>query len=270
MKKVRVALIQNMPDGRDVLQTANRAVAMIGNAAENGAELAALPEMFYAPYIMNMIRDIAGDNRTILDLFSRTARELGIIICTGSMATRHGDKVFNETYLIDTGGAIIGSYAKTHLFDVSLDTLSITESSLFSPGEHTTVVNTAIGTIGLEICYDIRFPELSRKLTLDGAEILIVPAVFNHVTGPAHWHLFMRTRAVENQVFLCAVSQARNANCAYKAYGHSLIVNPWGDILAEAGEEEEILYADLDPAMLEETRRRLPLLQQRRPQLYRV
>ena len=144
------------------------------------------------------------------------------------------------------------------------------ESVIFTPGNEIPVVSTPIGTLSIVICYDIRFPELARVCALNGAEILLVPAAFNTITGPAHWHVLMRTRAIENQVFVVAASQARNNDANYRAYGHSLIVDPWGTILAEAGESEEIIFADLQSQVLTDTKKQMPLLSQRRPDLYQV
>jgi predicted amidohydrolase len=124
--------------------------------------------------------------------------------------------------------------------------------------------------MGMIICYDIRFPEITRHFADLGTELLFVPAVFNQVTGPAHWKCFMQTRAVENQFFLAAASQGRSPDpkALYQAYGHSMVVDPWGTVIAEAGEDETILYADLDAELLEKTRQRMPLLQHRRSRLY--
>jgi predicted amidohydrolase len=132
------------------------------------------------------------------------------------------------------------------------------------------VVKTPLGNIGILICYDIRFPEMARTLALKGAEIIIVPAAFNAVTGPAHWHIMFRARAIENQVFILAASQARVPDAVYETYGHSMVVDPWGLIISEAGEEEAIVHAQLKTDVIENTRKNLPLLSQRRPELYNL
>ena len=130
------------------------------------------------------------------------------------------------------------------------------------------VKETPFGKLGLSVCYDIRFPEMARKLALKGAEILLVPAAFNTVTGPAHWHVMFRARAIENQVFIAAASPALTPEAQYRAYGHSMIVNPWGEVLAEAGTGKSIIYAEIDPQALKDTRERLPLLKHRRRDIY--
>jgi omega-amidase len=181
---------------------------------------------------------------------------------------KRGNNIYNSSYLINPQGEIILQYDKCHLFDVDLKRVCVKESAVFTAGNELSVVQTELGTIGILICYDIRFPELARRLTLVGAEMLLVPAAFNTVTGPAHWHITFRARAVENQVFIAAASPARNKSTKYHAYGHSLVVNPWGQVIVEAGKKQEIIYARIKPGILNKTRKRLPLLKQRRPDLY--
>ena len=142
------------------------------------------------------------------------------------------------------------------------------ESATLAAGQDVTLVTAPEATLGVAICYDVRFPELARKMTLAGAKILIYPAAFGPVTGPAHWELLMRMRAVDNQVFVVAAAPALNPAANYKAYGHSLIVNPWGDIVAVADERERVLTASINLDMIEKVRAELPLLQHRRPELY--
>ena len=131
-----------------------------------------------------------------------------------------------------------------------------------------TVVDTEFGKVGVAICYDVRFPELSRKMALLGAKLIVLPAAFNMTTGPAHWDVTMRARALDNQIYFAAVSPARNMEGLYQAYGNSCVITPWGDFLAKADEKETILYADIDMAYEEEIRQQLPLLKHRRPELY--
>ena len=149
-----------------------------------------------------------------------------------------------------------------------LKKLKLMESSVFVPGRELSCAATPLGKIGILICYDIRFPEMARKLALMGAEVLLVPAAFNTVTGPAHWHVMFRARAIENQVFIAAASPALTPDAQYRAYGHSMIVNPWGEVLAEAGTGKSIIYAEIDPQVLKDTRERLPLLKHRRKDIY--
>jgi omega-amidase len=266
MNPVRIALCQIRPSF-DCADTIDRAFDMIGQSAINGADLVVLPEIFYFPYDLLEIKRI-GDMSRLLERFSREALRHEIYLCTGSMAIKGLDGLTNTAYLIDPNGATVLTYSKSHLFDVSLKNVKIRESSVFVAGDRFPVAHTGLGAIGMLICYDIRFPEAARKLALAGAELIIVPADFNDITGPAHWHVMHRSRAIENQVFLIAVSQARNSEAHYAAYGHSMVVSPWGDIIAEADDTESIIYADLDPRVLEDTRKRLPLLKHRRKDLF--
>jgi omega-amidase len=262
MKPLRIALCQILPS-RDGDRNIERAFAMIAEAAKNHAGCAVLPEMFYYPYELAAIKKLGSMDR-LLNRFQAAAKEHGLYICTGSMAIKGPAGLTNTAFLIDPSGAIILTYSKTHLFEMAHEKVNVQESSVFSAGSDFPVVSAAFGTVGMLICYDIRFPEAARNLALQGAELLIVPANFNEITGPAHWHVMLRARAIENQVFLVAVSQALNQEAGYRAYGHSLVVSPWGDVIAEAEDTEAIIYADLDPRVLEETRKRLPLLKNRR------
>ncbi|MBN2036984.1 MAG: hypothetical protein JW768_09610 [Chitinispirillaceae bacterium] len=266
MKPFRIALCQ-IRSRHDCDETIGRAFDMLAVAAKSGANLAVLPEIFYLPYELPAIKK-RGDMSRLVAMFADTARRYNLHICSGTMAIKGRSGLSNTSHLITPDGETALSYSKTHLFEMTLGKTVIRESRLFTAGNRFPVARTALGTIGTLICYDIRFPEAARKLALEGAELLLVPANFNAVTGPAHWHVMHRARAIENQVFLAAVSQARNPASSYAAYGHSLVVSPWGEILAEAGEEETIIFADLEPGLLEQTRTRLPLMRHRRKDLY--
>lgn len=269
MRSFTIALCQITP-GHDKMANVDCAFSMIAEAASGGAELVVLPEMFYYPFELLALRRIAGNEEEIRGRFRECARRLGIYLCTGSMVERRGERRYNTARLIGPDGTELLSYSKCHLFDADLDGMRVRESLVFSRGDTFAVAETPIGTIGILICYDIRFPEIAREAARRGVEVLLVPAVFNQVTGPAHWECFMRTRAIENQCFLAAVSQGRTADpeAAYQAYGHSMLISPWGDVLTEAGERECIVYAPVDPGCIGETKRRLPLLQHRRDRLY--
>ena len=269
MRRFRIALCQITPTF-DKSENVERAVAMISEAIRNGADLVALPEIFYYPFELLRLRTIAGEEEAILERFQDLALAHNVHLCTGSMVFKQGKERFNTSHLIGPRGDVLLSHSKCHLFDCRLEDMRVKESLVFSYGNRLSVAATDLGTVGIIICYDIRFPEMARQVALLGADLLIVPAVFNQVTGPAHWACIVRTRAIENQFFVAAVSQGRNrdSRVSYKAYGHSMVVSPWGEVLAEAGEDETILYADLDPELLASVRKQLPLLQHRRGGLY--
>jgi predicted amidohydrolase len=227
MNSFKIALCQILP-GFDKNHNVEHAIELIEQAADQGAELVALPEIFYYPYDLHSLRQLAGDEQRILDQFKGICMSKNIVLCTGSMVVKEGEKYYNTSFLIDRTGELVLKYRKCHLYDVKFKGLDVQESSVFSAGDRIDTAKTSLGNISVMICYDIRFPEISRLAALSGAELLIVPADFNQVSGPAHWEVMMRARAIENQVFLAAVSQAKNKEAPYKVFGHSMIISPWG------------------------------------------
>jgi len=261
MKSFKAAVCQNLPL-RDTAKSVEDAIAMIRRAAADGARLVSLPEMFFRPYELSSIAEHAEEDGSTIGRLRETARDLEIYLCTGSIAERENGHVFNRARLIGPDGEIILTHDKIHMFDVNLPGLAVRESAVFTRGGRYDVADTELGRIGILICYDIRFPESFRELARRGAEIVIVPAAFNDITGPAHWHITLRARAVENQCFVIAASPARDAGSSYKAYGHSLIADPWGTVLCEAEEDRKIVSAELDADKLHDIRARLPLLKE--------
>ncbi|MCL5057072.1 MAG: carbon-nitrogen hydrolase family protein [Actinobacteria bacterium] len=252
------------------LDTARR---MIGRAAAGGAGLVALPEMFNCPYVAGVFPEYAETypGGETFSMLSQAARENNVYLVGGSVPERDGDTVYNSSFVIGPGGELLGRHRKAHLFDVDLPGgVKVKESSTLGAGRGITVIKTDLCTIGVAICYDIRFPELIRLMVTGGAEVIVIPAAFNMTTGPAHWDMLYRCRAVDNQVYVIAASPARDAGGHYVAYGHSMLVDPWGDIVARAGEEEEVVFGDIDPVIIDRVRRELPLLRHRRTDLYNL
>ena len=199
------------------------------------------------------------------------ARELGVWIVGGSLPELEGARVYNTSFVYDSAGRQVARHRKMHLFDISVEGgQSFRESDTLTSGHDVTVFDTPWGKMGLCICFDLRFEELARVMALQGARVLLVPAAFNMTTGPAHWELLFRQRAVDNQVFTVGVSPARNESASYVAYGNSIAVDPWGTVLCRAGAGEAILYADLDFARLDDVRHQLPILSARRTDLYTI
>jgi predicted amidohydrolase len=160
---------------------------------------------------------------------------------------------------------------KAHLFDVELkEGLVFRESDVLSRGDGITVVDTGFGRIGVAICYDIRFPEVARIMALQGAKVMVVPAAFNMITGPAHWEVTLRTRALDNQLYVAGAAPARDEQASYVAYGHSMLVDPWGRVVESLDEKEGIIIAEIDQDRLEQVRNELPLLKHRRTDLYEI
>ncbi|MFW6071761.1 MAG: carbon-nitrogen hydrolase family protein, partial [Candidatus Bipolaricaulota bacterium] len=234
------------------------------------ADIVLLPEMFNCPYETERFGEYAEEvpGRTT-DLLSDLASSSDTYIVGGSIPEKADDKIFNTSVVFDPEGEMIGRHRKAHLFQVDYPgRIQFDEAKYLDAGDEVTTLDTEHGKMGVAICYDLRFPELFRKMTRAGSKMVMIPAAFNTTTGPAHWETLLRTRAIDNQVFVFAASPARNRSSSYKAYGHSLAVDPWGDVLVEAGEGEETLYVDVDLEKVEEIRKRLPLLESLRPEIY--
>ena len=269
---MRVAAIQ-MNSGADVAANLQRTVELLRRAAGDGCRLALLPENF--ALMPSRGRDKAkyaeepGDG-PIQTLLSETARELGLCIVGGSMPlvspAIDEERVYGACPVYDAGGEAIAMYRKIHLFDVDLvdNDESYRESHSMYPGEDISTVDTPCGRIGLTICYDVRFPELYRRLVDEGAVMFTVPAAFTATTGEAHWHTLLRARAIENVSFVIAAGQCGEHPDGRATYGHSMIIDPWGRILAEAAGGDGYIAADIDPEQPGRLRGEFPALANRR------
>ena len=249
----------------------NIAVAegLVRSAAEAGARLIVLPEKW--PYIHGP-RTAEGaeplDGPSIAAA-SEWARALGVAILAGSIIERtEAGRVHNTSLLIGPDGRVVGVYRKLHMFDVEVNGLEYRESAATAPGSEIVSADVLGRRVGMSVCYDLRFPELYRRLVADGARILVVPAAFTATTGRAHWETLLRARAIENQAFVIAAGQVGRHDDGTVSHGHSMIVDPWGVVLAEAEDGEGIAVATLDFARLDEIRRRLPALTHRRDDLF--
>lgn len=270
--KFKIGVCQ-MPVVKSKEQNISKARSMIKEAAAGGCSLVILPEMFNCPYNSSLFPEYAESypEGSTLKMLSAAASEEKIYLVGGSIPEREENIIYNTSFVFGPRGELLAKHQKVHLFDVDLpDGLSFHESRTLGAGKNITVVKTDLCTLGVAVCYDIRFPELIRLMALMGAEIVILPAAFNMNTGPAHWELLLRTRAVDNQVFIAGASSARDTEASYVSYGNSLIADPWGKIIAQAGEKEMILYGDIDLQVLKETREALPLLKHRRTDLYEL
>lgn len=264
----RIACAQ-LPAGPDAARNITRACAFIRQAAAGQARFICLPEavdlLDEDPGKMRAQARPLGEHAAAL-AFGELARELGVWLLVGSVSTRnaHGQPV-NRCLLLNPHGAVVSHYDKIHLFDATPGSTVYAESTLYERGSRAVVASTPWAEIGLSICYDLRFPHLFRALAQAGAKILTVPAAFMKITGEAHWHTLLRARAIENGCYVVAPAQCGNPYGNRWSYGHSLIVDPWGTVLAEADESEGVIYADYDPAAVLEARTAIPSLGQDRP-----
>ena len=236
-------------------------------------DLVTFPEMFLCPYETACFPAFAEKEGGIAwQWFSRLAKTYNVYLSAGTMPELGEDgRIYNTAYVFDRQGHQIGKHRKVHLFDIDIrGGQYFKESETLSPGNEVTVFDTEFGKVGLCICYDFRFPELARQMVNRGAQIFIVPAAFNMTTGPAHWELLYRSRAVDNQVFVIGTAPARDMTASYHSWGHSLVVNPWGEIIEMLGENEGSLRCRLELEQVKAVREQLPLLAHRRQDIYPV
>jgi predicted amidohydrolase len=240
-------------------------------ARAKGAGLLVLPECFafLGRGDGDMLRTMAALDGPLFGRFAALAKTHQIQICFGGFPERHDDShAYNAHVLVDTGGAVVANYRKIHLFDVVLPALTLRESAATTAGHDVVVADSAVGKLGMSVCYDLRFPELYRALARKGAEVLLVPAAFTLTTGKEHWEVLLRARAIENQCYVAAAAQTGRHNEKRESYGHAMIIDPWGTVIAQARDGEGIAVADIDVAWLQSVRARIPVWQHRRPDLY--
>ena len=278
---MKIALVQ-MKGKTSNEENMEIALKKIQEAASIGAAFVVLPEMFSCPYKASNFPVYAqpdgGENWKKL---SAAAKENKIYLVAGSMpeaddsCCREGEnsgerKIYNTSYVFNRKGEQIAKHRKMHLFDCDIPSARFHESDTLSAGNKVTVFDTEFGKIGLMICFDIRFPELSRLMADRGAKLVIVPAAFNMTSGPSWWELMFRTRATDNQFFMAGCSPARDEKAGYVAWGHSIFVDPFGKVVAQLDEKEGILCVDVDLEQVEDFRRQYKILAARRKDIYRL
>ena len=266
---IKIAVLQ-MNGGIDPANNARTLATGIAQARIEGASILFTPELSGFVDQDNARASVAVVDETddpVLARVRRAAAEAGIWVHLGSLIIRRGDgRWANRGYMIDGEGHIRARYDKLHLFDVDLPTGERwRESAIYAPGGTANLVDTPVGTVGLAICYDMRFPDLFRTLSDAGAELLSVPAAFTQLTGAAHWHVLLRARAIEAGSWVIAAGQTGHHEDGRKTYGHSLVIDPWGEIVLDMGKEVGLGFADIDPARIADVRARVPALCHRRP-----
>jgi deaminated glutathione amidase len=267
---MRVAAVQLNSTG-DKGRNLEIAARLVSAAAADGAQLIGLPEKWNLLAAGDQLSEGAEplDGPTLTEA-AGWARELGVHLLAGSIAERvEGDqRLYNTSTLTGHDGEIVAVYRKIHLFDVDVEGIRYRESDRERPGEEIVVATAGELELGLTVCYDLRFPELYRILAIRGARLLTVPSAFTAPTGRAHWEVLVRARAIENQAFVLAPNQVGEAPPHYSSYGHSMVVDPWGAVLAEAPDGEGFVIADLDLSSQDRVRAELPSLASRRPEAY--
>ncbi|EDO30709.1 predicted protein [Nematostella vectensis] len=268
----RIGLVQ-LAVTANKLQNLQRAREKIKEAVAAGAKIVALPECFNSPYGTQYFKDYAeeipGESSNML---AEVAKETGAYIVGGSIPERASNgKLYNTSLSYDPSGNLMGKHRKIHLFDIDVPgKIRFQESEVLSPGENLTILDTEYCKIGIGICYDMRFPELAQLYAKKGCHLLLYPGAFNMTTGPAHWELLTRARALDNQLYVATISPARDDNATYIAWGHSTVVNPWGKIVSKADHTEQILYAEIDLKYLNEVRSQIPVQFQKRDDVYEL
>ncbi|KAG6608344.1 Omega-amidase, chloroplastic [Cucurbita argyrosperma subsp. argyrosperma] len=272
--KIGLCQLTVTPDKQRNIEHARKAIE---EAVEKGAQLVVLPEIWNGPYSNDSFpvyaEDIeaGGDASPSTAMLSEVSRRLKVTIVGGSIAERSGDKLYNACCIFGTDGKLKAKHRKIHLFDIDIPgKITFIESKTLTAGQTPTVVDTEVGRIGIGICYDIRFQELAMIYAARGAHLICYPGAFNMTTGPLHWELLQRARAADNQLYVATCSPARDVGAGYVAWGHSTLVGPFGEVLATTEHDEAIIIAEIDYSLIELRRTNLPLLKQKRGDLYQL
>lgn len=268
---MKVSIIQ-MQVAAEKIKNIAHAWALTEQAANNGADVVILPEMFTCLYENSAFVENAEETGGMIwQALSDMARANGVYLIGGTFPEREKGRLYNTCFVFDREGRQTARHRKTHLFDVDVEGgQRFKESDTFTSGNDITVFDTEFGKLGLCVCFDMRFPELARIMAMEGAKAVFVPAAFNMTTGPLHWEVMFRSRAIDNQVFTVGCAPARDENGPYVSYGNSIAVDPWGKVLCRADAGEEVLTVDLDLSETERVRGQLPLMSARREDVYRL
>lgn len=272
MEKIKIAAIQ-MSTVEDKMENVRTVKTYLEKIKDENPDFVILPEMFCCPYQTENFPIYAEkEGGPVWQQLSGYAKQYGIYLIGGSMPEKDAEgNVYNTSYIFDREGKQIGKHRKVHLFDIDVKGgQTFKESDMLTAGDSDTVFDTEFGKIGVMLCFDIRFPELSRMMVNDGAKVIFVPAAFNMTTGPAHWELSFRTRALDNQIYMVGCAPARDVSAGYISWGHSIVTDPWGRVTGMLDENEGILLAELDMDYEEQVREELPLLKSRRKDMYKL
>ena len=271
--KLKIALIQFLGSSSKQ-QNITRACELIKQAATNGARLIVLPEIWNSPYGVKYFPQYAETipNGETVQALSACARQSNIYLVGGSIPERDGEKLYNTSTIFDPNGKLLGIFRKIHLFDIDVPgKITFKESDALTGGQELFTFDIDEKyRIGIAICYDIRFPLLASLYSSRQCHVLLYPGAFNMTTGPAHWELLLRSRALDNQMYVAGISPAHDENADYKAWGHTTLVDPWGTVVQKCEMNEEIIYGDIDIEHLNTIRKQLPYLSQQRNDIYNL
>lgn len=256
----RLGLIQ-LAAGDDKAANLQAARREIDRAVAAGAELVILPEMFCVPYETARFADYAeAEGGEAQQMLAAAARDNACWLVGGSICEEEDGRYYNTSYVYDPQGQCVAKHRKMHLFDIDIEGGQyFKESDVLSPGTSLTVFDTPWGRVGLAICFDIRFADMAAAMVDEGAQLLIYPASFNMSTGPRHWELLFRGRAMDGQCYAVGVAPARDENASYVSWGHSLVVNPWAEVVCDLGTAPETRVVSIDLDLVQAVRRQIPL-----------
>ncbi|KAL3141164.1 Omega-amidase, chloroplastic [Trebouxia sp. C0009 RCD-2024] len=271
-QKVNIALCQ-IAVSEDKDKNIQTAKAAIQEATQAGAKLVVLPEMWNCPYsnesFPKYAEDIDAGSSASVSAMSSAAKENAVTLVAGSIPESSNGKLYNTCCVFDDQGKLLVKHRKVHLFDIDIPgKITFKESETLTQGDDFTVVDTPACRVGIGICYDLRFPELAMVYAQRGVQLIVYPGAFNMTTGPAHWELLQKARAVDNQLFVATCSPARNQGAGYTAWGHSMIIDPFAAIVAQTQESAGTVHAEIDFAQVNERRQNMPLFKQKRFDLY--
>lgn len=270
--KIRIASLQTKVFA-EKQKNLDQAARLFHELKDKQVDVITLPEMFNCPYLSSNFPVYAEEEGGLSFLFcADLAKQYSVYFSAGSMPEVDSEgHIYNTAYMFDRKGQCIAKHRKAHMFDVDIKGgQRFIESETLTPGQSIEVFDTEFCRMGLAVCYDFRFPELSRVMMQEGAQVILVPAAFNMTTGPAHWEILFRTRAMENQLFTVATAPARDLDFSYHSWGHTMVVNPWGTILGELEEKEGILLTEIDLEEVDKYRSQIPMVRKRRTDMYLV
>ena len=271
-KIIRIASLQTQVHA-EKQKNLDQAAQLLADLQKEQVDVVALPEMFNCPYLpSNFPLYAESEGGPSYQFCADLAKEFHVYLSAGSMPEVDTQgRIYNTAYVFSPEGRCIAKHRKAHMFDVDIKGgQRFIESETLTPGKSIEVFDTPFCKMGVAICFDFRFPELARLMMQEGAQVILVPAAFNMTTGPAHWEILLRARAMENQLFVAATAPARDLNFSYHSWGHTMVVNPWGTIIGELDEKEGVLLSTIHLSEVDKYRAEIPMVHNRRSDIYQL